>query len=749
MSDRPVRRIAALLALASGGSTIVSAAARHPQHGGFLGAEWAASAVIGGRYGLLVCGVALIVLTRGLLRGKRIARRLSLLAAIGAIVSHHFRGLDLLALATLAALIAALVVGRSAFRAQSDPARARRGWWILVAGETTVLVYGITGLYLLDSEFRRSSTFVDSLTSGVRLLFLLPASAVAPATRHGAFFLDSVRAVSFAVAVAGLIGLVSTVVARSQPAIGDRRTTEELLERWSTIALAHFFLADDKSWWFAEDRSAVLAYKVVGSTAVVLGEPIGSPDGCLAAARGFVDLCDGNGWTVGFHQVTEEGRAMLSECGLRSLKIGECAVVSVREFDLFGHERKALRSALRRLERTGFRVVEVPHPIDSSTMSELRAVSDAWLASGGHRERAFTVGRFDPQYLQSTTVLALVSSDGAIVAFVNILPPYRSQVGNFDLMRRLPDAPNGAMDALFAAMIERCKEQGLLGLDLGMAPLVNVDEGSLAGRTLRAVYQYGGSMFNFEGLRAYKEKWSPTWSARYICYETESDLPKLAAAITRAGELPDPRSLPSRIRAFARRFSIAVSVTATVLYVMIATGLDPDLHRQLIRHFGFGWHDLVHVQLWRLVTSPFVQDRPGLVWTSLVVLVPVLFVAEQRLRSRLTVVIFAVGEGLSTLIVLVVERLAGALGRPGALHAALGRDGGSTSAGWALIAGCGASLPRGRSRTAIMVGIAGLLVGRAVVSHGEADFEHLVAAACGFAIVAVSSRGRDVGERAR
>ena len=603
-----------------------------------------------------------------------------------------------------------------------------------------MLVYGIVGLYLLDSEFRESNTVVDSVTAGVRLLFLLPVSSVAPATRHGAFFLDSVRAASFAVVMAGVIGLVATVVARAQPAIGDRRTVEELLDRWATIALAWFFLSDDKNWWFAADRSAVLAYKVVGSTAVVLGEPIGSPEGCHTATSSFLEFCDGNGWTVGFHQATEQGRVALGRCGLRSLKIGECAVLPVTGFDLSGHERKALRSALRRIERTGYRVVDVPHPIDASTMASLRSVSDAWLSSGGHRERTFTLGRFDPEYLQSTVVLALVDGDGGIVAFVNMLPPYRSTVGNFDLMRRLPDAPNGAMDALFVAMIDRCRAQGLLGLDLGLAPFANVDDSSLAGRTLHVVYERGSTAFNFEGLRAYKQKWDPVWESRYICYENEADLPKLAAAITRAGELPDPRSALGRMQGIARRFPVALSISAVVLYVMAATNWDNDLHGQLIRHFGFGWHDLVHLQVWRLVTAPFVQDRPGFVWGSLILIVPILFLAEHRLGSKTTALIFAFGEALSMLATLVVGRLAGALGSQAALHAVLQRDGGSSSAGWALIAGCAVSLPAGRGRMLAVVGLIGLLGPLAVAYRGEADLEHIVAAMCGAGIVALTNR---------
>lgn len=740
MKPRHIRRVAALISLASGATTLVSAATQHHRHPGFLGVEWAISEVTGGRYMLVISGVTLVVLSRGLLYGKRTAQRLALLTSLVAAAGHHLRGFDLSALGLLASLILVLGLGRQAFSAASDPARARRGWWILVAGEATVLLYGVIGLYLLDNQFRESTTIVDSVTDSVRLLFLLPASTVAPATRHGAFFIDSVRTASFAIAMAGLVSIVATVVARERPAHGDRLATEVLLDGWATNALAYFFLSDDKSWWFAPDRSAVLAYKVVGSTAIALGEPAGSPEGRLAATRTFLEFCDSNGWTVGFHQVTDEGREMLARAGLRSLKIGENAVIPVPDFDLSGHNRKALRSALRRIERTGCRVVELAQPIDETTMLALRDVSDAWLASGGHRERTFTLGRFDPAYLRSTTVLAVIDDEEQIVAFVNLLPTYRSTIGNFDLMRRRPDAPNGVMEALFVAMIERCRQQGLLGLDLGLAPFANVDDDSIAGRALRVVYERGGTVFNFEGLRAFKQKWDPVWEPRYVCYESDSDLPTLAAAIARAGELPDPTSLFGRLRGIARRYPVALAITAVEVYLMAATYWDHGLHRQLVRHFAFGWHDLVHLQLWRIVTSPLVPGRPGFAWGNLAVLVPVLFLAEHRFRSKWTAAIFTLGDSISTVAVLVSARLVGALGSHVALKAALQRDGGSSSASWALVAAYAASLSPGRLRNSTVLGLVGVLAIVAVARRDEADVQHLVAAICGAGIVALAYR---------
>jgi phosphatidylglycerol lysyltransferase len=740
MNPRLARRLAALMAVTAGATTIAAAATKRRHDAGFLGVEWAANVVIGGRYGLLICGVALVVLVRGLLHGKRTAHRLALVAAVVAAVSLHPRGIGVVALAALAMLGALLGVGRQAFCAGSDPARARRGWWILVAGETTVLLYGVVGVYLLDREFRQSTTIVGSALSSVRLLFLLPGPTVSPVTSHGGFLLDSVRVASFAVAIAGLVSIVATVVAGANPDEDDRRTTEDLLDRWATNGLAPFVLADDKNWWFADDRSAVLAYKVVGRTAVVLGEPIGSPAGCLVAARGFLEFCDGNGWTVGFHQVTAAGRETLARAGLRSLKIGENAVIPVNGFDLSAPQHKSLRSALRRVERAGCRVVALPQPIDAPTMDALREVSDAWLSSSGHRERTFTLGQFDPDRLRSTTVLAVVSANDAIVAFVSLLPTYRSINGNFDLMRRGMHAPNGAMEALFVAMIERCRALGLEGLDLGMAPFANVDEGSIAGRALRAAYEGGRSMFNFDGLRAFKQKWDPVWECRYICYQADADLPTLAAAIVRAGELPDSRSPVGRLRGLVRRFPVALSITTVQVYVMAATNWSADLHRQLIRHFALGWHDLVHVQLWRLVTSPFVQDRPGFAWGNLLVLVPVLFIAERRFGSQWTAALFILGDALSTLGVLVGARLAGTWGNVAALHAALQRDGGSSSAGFALVAACAASIRRRRARVSAVVGLVVVLGIVAATHRAEADVQHFLAAVCGAGLVAVYNR---------
>jgi len=318
-------------------------------------------------------------------------------------------------------VLVTLLVTRRVFTARSDPARARRGSAVLVGGLAVVFVYAATGLYWLDTQFRHPTTVWSSLRDAAKLLFLLPVD-VEPVTRQGQWFVESVRAATLLVVIAGFVWLVATVVGRPGHS-RDRARVANLLDRYATTSLAHFHLLDDKAWLFAPDSEAFVGYTVVGTTAVALGEPIGREGSTQAAANAFVEFCALNGWTPVFHQVTSVGWNALAGIGGKALKIGEEAIIELASFRLEGREYKSLRSALRRCERAGYRVVDLPHPVDEATLAGLRAVSDAWLAAGGHRERTFTLGRFDPAYLRSTPVVAVIDGAGRIQAFANVLPP--------------------------------------------------------------------------------------------------------------------------------------------------------------------------------------------------------------------------------------------------------------------------------------------------------------------------------------
>jgi phosphatidylglycerol lysyltransferase len=81
------------------------------------------------------------------------------------------------------------------------------------------------------------------------------------------------------------------------------------------------------------------------------------------------------------------------------------------------------------------------------------------------------------------------------------------------------DAPNGTMDYLFAKLLLHYQSLGFGRFGLGMAPLSGMAKHPLAPRWHRAgrlLFAHGEHFYNFQGLRAFKEKFDPQWEARYL-----------------------------------------------------------------------------------------------------------------------------------------------------------------------------------------------------------------------------------------
>lgn len=736
---RWARRVTALVILALGTVDLLAAARVGPvPRAGVLGVDYAVAALVGARYVVLAAGLTAVMTVRGLMQGQRAAWWVALAAAVASLPGHPATDADVAGQAVALTALVTLLGCRRVFIARADPALACRGVAVLVIGELAVFGYATAGLYQLDTEFRHPNTLASALPDAARLLFLLPVH-LEPMTRHGQAFVDSVRVAALIVACVGLSRLIAAVAGRPGHA-ADRAEVTRLLRRHGRTGLAHFHLLDDKNWVISSDHKAFVGYTVVGTTAVALGEPVGNPRSCRVAALEFLQLCALNGWTPVFHQVSEPGRALLESFGMKALHIGEEAIVDVRTWSAQGRECKSLRSALRRCERAGYRVVGLPHPVDDPTLAQLKEVSDAWLATGGHRERTFTLGRFDADYLRSTPIVAAIDAEGTVQAFANLLPPYQSLDGSFDLMRRRPDAVNGVMDYLFVGLIERFRAAGYAGMNLGLAPLSGAGMGrSLADRMIKTLYQHGEGAFNFAGLRAFKQKWQPRWEPRYLAYLAETDLPKAALAVARAGELPDPRRPTTRALGLLRRFPITVGFATLQLWLMTATTADRHLHPLLLRHFGLAWPDLAHGQLWRLLTVPLIQSKPGFVWSMIVLLAVVLPLAEWRLGSRATSWVFLLGDWVSTIPVLLALKAAAAAGITTAATAISQRDAGSSSGAYALVTAALWTLPAGRIRRMAVSGLLGCLIITLIVFHRLFDLQHLLAAASTLAIVRLTT----------
>ena len=86
-------------------------------------------------------------------------------------------------------------------------------------------------------------------------------------------------------------------------------------------------------------------------------------------------------------------------------------------------------------------------------------------------------------------------------------------------MRYVEGGPKRTMDFLFIELMLWGKQAGYREFSLGMSPLSGMSAHELAPlwhKLAHFALRHGDRFYNFEGLRHYKEKYSPKWQPRYL-----------------------------------------------------------------------------------------------------------------------------------------------------------------------------------------------------------------------------------------
>ena len=422
--------------------------------------------------------------------------------------------------------------------------------WLLCAGillsllkgfdyeEAMVLGTVVIVLALARGRFRRRVSLIDQQYSGpwivaLFLVLITVAWLVVFANRHVpydnqlwwdfAFHASaprSLRASLFAAVIAAAYGLWRLLrpapPPMSAPREADLERAAELLAQ-ADDTTANLALLGDKNLLFNAERTAFIMYQVSGHSWVAMGDPVGPPEICEPLAWEFLEHCDVMAVSPVFYQVKPQNLPLYIDLGLNLSKLGEEARVELGTFSLEGAARADLRQAHRRANRDGAQFEVIPRAGVCAILGELRAVSDAWLEEKKTAEKRFSLGFFDERYLQNFDC-AVVRRGGVIVAFANLWRGASHEL-SVDLMRYTGDAPKGVIDYLLIECMLWGKTHDFHWFNLGMAPLSGLEEHALAPtwhKLGRMVQRYGEMFYHFEGLRKYKEKFSPVWRPRYL-----------------------------------------------------------------------------------------------------------------------------------------------------------------------------------------------------------------------------------------
>lgn len=489
----------------------------------------------------LVASIGLIFLAFSLWKRRRIAWIAAVILLSMATVTHFGKRHDQVVAIISGLNVLLLLLNWRRYRVRNDIPTMLQGIAGFLLSVLVALAYGTFGFWLLDKrEFGIDFGWRNSFTRTIRLFFGLSMSDLVPRTRYADWFLDSFHVVGALSLLLAIYSLARPVVWRRKVHSRELAAARALIEQYGSSPLDFFKFGPDKLIFFSSTRRGLVSFRVANSVALALGDPVArDKDEFCRVLKEFMQFCADNDWRVAFHQVPATALCDYASVGLKSLKIGEEAMVNVQTFTLEGRPMKTLRSGVRKIANLGYDTRIYQPPISPQVMGQLKAISEDWLALPGRRERGFTLGQFDEHYLTACPIMTVESQDGEIWAFANFIPDFAPGETTIDLMRYRRDAPNGMMDFLFVRLFEYTRAEGYRRFALGLAPFAEVGSSSDAPtreKALRLLIERLSFAFSYKGLWAYKEKFRPDWEPRYLIYESELALPATTVAIVRITE---------------------------------------------------------------------------------------------------------------------------------------------------------------------------------------------------------------------
>jgi len=461
-------------------------------------------------------GVVLLLLSQGVARRLDAAYHAATIALVAGIAASLLKGVDIEEATLLTAFLLLLRRARPAFdrKAALFETRLSPGTVAAVAAAMVASIW--LGLFAF-----KHVEYSDELWWQFAL------SAEAPR------FLRATVGSAIAVLLIAAAKLLRPAPHEVDPPSPDELDTAAAIIATQPHAPPNLIFLRDKGAIFDAGRRGFVMYGVQGRTWAAMGDPVGPAELVPGLIRAFIERCDDFGGTPVFYEVRKDYLHHYADFGLTFIKLGEEARVDLSTFTLDGGAGHRHRQARRRIEKAGAQFRIVPPAGVAAILPELRRVSDDWLGQKG-AEKGFSLGFFDEEYL-SRYPIAVIERQDQILAFANIWTGAGGHELSVDLMRYHHDALGGVMESLFTELVVWGRDNGYRWFSLGMAPLSGFEHSPVAPLWNRAgafLYEHGEAVYNFQGLRLFKQKFNPVWEPHYLAYPGGFGLARTLTDIT-------------------------------------------------------------------------------------------------------------------------------------------------------------------------------------------------------------------------
>ncbi|MCX4595924.1 DUF2156 domain-containing protein [Streptomyces sp. NBC_01549] len=202
-------------------------------------------------------------------------------------------------------------------------------------------------------------------------------------------------------------------------------------------------------------------------------------------------------------------------------QFGASFSIALDGYSLGGQRMVKVRNMVNRARRERVSVAEVPagERDGEDVTAALDAVDAAWLrAKGRHvKELEFLIGERGGPGAPHRRLFTAVH-EGRTVGYVSYSPVFGQHAGwLYDLTRRLPDAPPGTVELLFATALRQFQDEGCGWLHLGFTPFVQLGSDTAAPgptstflhRCVEVLAAKGRAIYPAAAQESFKLKWRP------------------------------------------------------------------------------------------------------------------------------------------------------------------------------------------------------------------------------------------------
>lgn len=482
---------------------------------------------------ILFVGLGLLITSAFLIKGLRSAWVIAIILSVVSLIGHLSKALDYEEAVIAVISLIMLLTTAQQYRIRSSIKWIRTGLTTCLTALTAVLLFGFISFYFIDKKhFGIDFTWQQSLIHTFKSFLLIEDSSLHPITRFGHEFIWLIRIIGFLTWGLLLYSLVRPKRFLHDADENHREKARFILEQYGNSSVDYFKLYKDKLFFLSDLHDAFIAYRIAGGFAIVLEEPVCSPEHKVDVLREFDQHCRKMGLKPAYYRVDENSMPWFAQLRKSKLMIGQEAILDVKKFSLEGKDKKSLRNGLNSLEKKGYKTQVYEPPHSPQLMSELKRISDNWLHEFEKEETVFAQGMFDDKELSKQPLITVENDRGELEAFLNIIPDYAEDDCTYDLIRKTADAPGAAMDALIVRLIQYAHEHQKQFVNLGMAPMTGITQpDNTAEQLIRLATAKIRRFQHYKGLREFKEKYATLWENKYLVYDNDYDLLQLPIAL--------------------------------------------------------------------------------------------------------------------------------------------------------------------------------------------------------------------------